>query len=66
VFGLDLDETLVHSSFTPVPNADFVISLTLENAIHRVYVSKRPGVEDFLAFCGKHFEVVMFTASFTI
>lgn len=60
---LDLDETLVHSSFTPVPNADFVISLDLQGTIHRVYVRKRPGVEEFLAFCGKHFEVAMFTAS---
>lgn len=33
---LDLDETLVHSSFKPIPNADFVISIELENVIHRV------------------------------
>lgn len=60
---LDLDETLVHSSFTPVPNADFVITLDLNGTIHRVYVRKRPGVDEFLDFCGKHFEVSMFTAS---
>lgn len=33
---LDLDETLVHSSFKPIPNADFIISIELENVIHRV------------------------------
>lgn len=33
---LDLDETLVHSSFKPIPNADFVISIELEGVIHRV------------------------------
>lgn len=60
---LDLDETLVHSSFKPVSNADFVISIELENVIHRVYVLKRPGVDAFLKAVGQKFEVVVFTAS---
>lgn len=60
---LDLDETLVHSSFKPIPNADFVISLDLSGRIHRVYVRKRPGVDQFLAWCKDKFEVVIFTAS---
>jgi len=60
---LDLDETLVHSSFKPIPNADFVISIELENVIHRVYVLKRPGVDNFLRVVGQKFEVVVFTAS---
>jgi RNA polymerase II subunit A small phosphatase-like protein len=60
---LDLDETLVHSSFTPVPNADFVISIELENVLHRVYVRKRPGVDEFLRAVSQKFEVVVFTAS---
>jgi len=60
---LDLDETLVHSSFKPIPNADFVISIELESVIHRVYVLKRPGVDNFLRVVGQKFEVVVFTAS---
>jgi len=60
---LDLDETLVHSSFKPIPNADFVISIELDNVIHRVYVLKRPGVDNFLRHVGQKFEVVVFTAS---
>jgi RNA polymerase II subunit A small phosphatase-like protein len=60
---LDLDETLVHSSFKPIPNADFVISIELESVIHRVYVLKRPGVDNFLRVVGAKFEVVVFTAS---
>jgi len=60
---LDLDETLVHSSFKPIPNADFVISIELENVIHRVFVLKRPGVDAFLRAVGQKFEVVVFTAS---
>lgn len=31
---LDLDETLVHSSFTPVPNPDFEFSVWLNNCIY--------------------------------
>lgn len=60
---LDLDETLVHSSFTHVPDADFVIEIELDGAVHKVYVRKRPGVDEFLREVGKKFEVVVFTAS---
>jgi len=44
---LDLDETLVHSSFRPVPGPDFIISIELDGVTHRVYVQKRPGVDHF-------------------
>jgi hypothetical protein len=30
---LDLDETLVHSSFKPVPNADYIIPVEIENKV---------------------------------
>jgi RNA polymerase II subunit A small phosphatase-like protein len=60
---LDLDETLVHSSFKPVPEADFVVPVEIENIVHQVYVLKRPYVDEFLKRCGKMFEVVVFTAS---
>jgi len=60
---LDLDETLVHSSFKPVPNPDFIISIELENVMHKVYVRKRPGVDHFLKMVGERYEVVIFTAS---
>lgn len=60
---LDLDETLVHSSFKPIPDADFRIEIELESTIHRVYVRKRPFVDEFLKDVGKKWEVVVFTAS---
>jgi len=60
---LDLDETLVHSSFRPVPGPDFIISIELDGVTHRVYVQKRPGVDHFLEEMGSKFEVVVFTAS---
>jgi|GEM_PF-1896691 len=60
---LDLDETLVHSSFKPVPNPDYIIPVNIDGTTHRVYVIKRPGVDDFLAKLGDLYEVVIFTAS---
>jgi len=60
---LDLDETLVHSSFKPVPNADFIVPVEIDNQIHQVYVLKRPGVDQFLISMAQKFELVVFTAS---
>lgn len=60
---LDLDETLVHSSFKPVPNADFIIPVEIDRVVHRVYVQKRPHVDEFLEKLGPMFETVVFTAS---
>jgi len=50
---LDLDETLVHSSFKPIPDPDFTVDIELDGAIHRVYVRKRPGVDHFFEGSGK-------------
>jgi len=60
---LDLDETLVHSSFKPIPNPDFIIPVEIEEQVHKVYVLKRPGVDQFLQKLGPLFEIVVFTAS---
>ncbi len=60
---LDLDETLVHSSFKPVANADFIIPVEIDEQVYQVYVLKRPRVDDFMKAVGEKFEVVIFTAS---
>ncbi|KAL8284195.1 hypothetical protein RQP46_004944 [Phenoliferia psychrophenolica] len=61
---LDLDETLVHSSFKQmVHQADYVVPVEIENQYHNVYVIKRPGVDHFLKAMGEIYEVVIFTAS---
>jgi len=60
---LDLDETLVHSSFQPVEDAHFIIPVEMEDKTHKVYVSKRPFAVEFLNEMGKYFEIVVFTAS---
>lgn len=60
---LDLDETLVHSSFKYIHQADFVIPVEIEGQYHNVYVIKRPGVDEFMRRVGELYEVVVFTAS---
>ncbi|KAH8895198.1 NLI interacting factor, partial [Thozetella sp. PMI_491] len=60
---LDLDETLVHSSFKILHQADFTIPVEIEGNYHNVYVIKRPGVDDFLKKLGALYEIVVFTAS---
>jgi Dullard-like phosphatase family protein len=60
---LDLDETLVHSSFKPIPNPDFIVPVEIEGQVHNVYVLKRPHVDGFLKQVAQWYEVVLFTAS---
>lgn len=60
---LDLDETLVHSSFKAVPWADFAIPVKIGDQSHFVYVTKRPGVDEFLTEMAKYYELIVYTAS---
>lgn len=60
---IDLDETLVHSSFKRIENADFIVPVEIYGTLHDVYVLKRPHVDEFLRKVGQLFECVLFTAS---
>ncbi|XP_038642578.1 carboxy-terminal domain RNA polymerase II polypeptide A small phosphatase 2-like isoform X1 [Scyliorhinus canicula] len=60
---IDLDETLIHSSFKPIDNADFIVPLKIEGVAQQAYVFKRPYVDEFLQRMGELFECVLFTAS---
>jgi len=61
---LDLDETLIHSSFRPIHDAQFQIEISLDDDRHApVFVRKRPYVDEFLRHVAKKWEVVVFTAS---
>lgn len=60
---LDLDETLVHSSFRPVATADITITVEIEGESHQVYVRKRPGCDEFLVMTAQLYEIVIYTAS---
>ena len=60
---IDLDETLVHSSFRPIANADFQVPVEIDGNIHQVYVLVRPFLAEFLTKMGELFECILFTAS---
>jgi len=60
---LDLDETLIHSTFQPGLVGDFVVEVDVENKSYLVSVFKRPGLHEFLQRCADLYEVVIFTAS---
>ena len=60
---LDLDETLVHSTFEPTDDSDLVVRVKIEGGNYNVYVKIRPGLSEFLEEVAKFYEVVLFTAS---
>ena len=60
---LDLDETLVHSSFIPFEKNDLILNVNFDGIFYNIYVLVRPGVEQFIKEMGKYFEIVTFTAS---
>ena len=60
---LDLDETLVHSSFTPFEKNDIVLNVDFEGVMYNIYVLVRPDAELFIKTVAKFFELVIFTAS---
>ena len=60
---LDIDETLVHSSFFPFEKNDLVLNVNFDGIFYNIYVLVRPGVEQFIKNISKYFEVITFTAS---
>ena len=61
---LDLDETLVHSSFKSFNNKEEIIfDMLFEEKKHTIHVLKRPFVDEFLNKMSNLFEIVIFTAS---
>ena len=61
---LDLDETLVHSQFTPFSRkSDFILNINIEGENKTLYVLKRPHVDKFLYELSMMYEIIIFTAS---
>ena len=66
---LDLDETLVHSSFKPINfnnifiKPDIFLKINFRGNNHNVYVLKRPYVYEFLKEMNKIYNIMIFTAS---
>lgn len=63
---LDVDETLVHSSYQPVHRYDLHLPLKVNGNICNVYVAYRPYVQEFLRQVCEWFEVIIFTASVSL
>jgi RNA polymerase II subunit A small phosphatase-like protein len=60
---LDIDETLIHSSFSPQQGTEFHFSLSNDISSCDIYVSVRPGVREFIDTLSKYYEIVAFTSS---
>ena len=60
---LDLDETLVHSSFLPFPKSDIILNVNFDGNFYKIYVLVRPGAEEFIKNISQYYELVTFTAS---
>ena len=63
---LDVDETLVHSSYQPPARYDLHLKLRVQGNLCNVYVAYRPFVHEFFKFIAPLFECVIFTASVSI
>ena len=60
---LDLDETLVHSSFQKTENYDIEVPIIYNENSYLIYVKKRPGVDFFLNNIPFFYDLYIFTAS---
>ena len=61
---LDLDETLVHSAFTPFTRkSDLMLTINFDGEDRLLYVLKRPYVDEFLKELADLYEIIIFTAS---
>ena len=60
---LDIDETLVHSSFFPFEKNDLILNVNFDGIFYNIYVLVRPGVEEFIQNISKYYEIITFTAS---
>ena len=61
---LDIDETLVHSSFFPfIRPHDISLNMNINGLNKIIYVLKRPHVDEFLKELSNIFEIITFTAS---
>ena len=64
VLILDIDETLVHSAFTPFNRpSDIILNIKFNGLNRTIYVLKRPYIDEFLKELSDTFEIITFTAS---
>ena len=66
ILVIDLDETLIHSSFKKISNADLRIKFKQELAIKKIieaYVRIRPGVSEFLSQLSNYYDLYIYSSS---
>lgn len=61
ILVLDLNETLVHCKTEPFENATINSKVRIGNQNIELFISKRPGLEDFVANMSKIYTLVLFT-----
>jgi len=60
---LDLDETLVHCTVEPIPDADLTFPVEFHGTTYQVHVRLRPYLRTFFNKIRGKYEVIVFTAS---
>jgi CTD small phosphatase-like protein 2 len=60
---LDLDSTLVFSSYTPIENYNFKVNIQSNDTVTTIYVKERPYLRSFIKQCAEKYEMIIFTAS---
>ena len=69
ILVVDLDETLIHSSYVEIPNPDVVLTFKFneENDIKykNIYVLLRPGCKKFISILSNYYEIILFIGVYT-
>ena len=60
---IDLDETLVHSSFKYMKSHNFSVNVYIAGSFQGIYVNVRPYANEFLKQLSEIYEIVVWTAS---
>ena len=71
VLVIDLDESIIHSSFEPFENPDYILPIKLKSNNNNniksedsnLYINIRPGFSDFLTSLSNYYEIFIFTAA---